>query len=98
VIAKTRRVGAYLRTVTGTDSHTGKPTPTWSFDQRAIDAEAATDGWYALLTNLSVDDSDATQVLLHYKGQEAVERRHAAFKGPLAVAAIHLKNNRASPP
>ena len=24
----------------------------WSFDQAALDAEAATDGWYALLTNL----------------------------------------------
>ena len=26
--------------------------------------------------------------------QEAVERRYSAFKGPLAVAAIYLKNNR----
>ena len=26
----------------------GKPTLTWWFDQAAIDAEAATDGWYAL--------------------------------------------------
>jgi hypothetical protein len=94
VIAKTRRVGAYLQTVTGTDPDTGKPTLAWSFDQTAIDAEAATDGWYALLTNLTVDDADAATVLLHYKGQEAVERRYATFKGPLAVAAIHLKNNR----
>jgi hypothetical protein len=94
VIAKTRRVGAYLTAVTGTAPDTGKPTLTWSFDQKAIDAEAATDGWYALLSNLSVDEADATAVLLHYKGQEAVERRYAAFKGPLAVAAIHLKNNR----
>ncbi len=94
VIAKTRRIGAYLTAVTGTDPDTGKPTLTWSFDQTAIDAEAATDGWYALLSNLPADDADATQVLLHYKGQEAVERRYAAFKGPLAVAAIHLKSNR----
>ena len=28
------------------------------------------------------------------KGQEAVERRYSAFKGPLAVAALFLKNNR----
>src|SRR5450759_962117 len=39
-------------------------------------------------------DADATRVLLLYKGQEAVERRYSAFKGPLAVAALFLKNNR----
>nr|WP_213456599.1 hypothetical protein [Micromonospora sp. NBRC 107566] len=94
VIGKTRRVGAYLRTTTGTCPDTGKPTLTWHFDQQTIDAEAATDGWYALLTNLDPDEADAVQVLLHYKGQEAVERRYSAFKGPLAVAAIYLKNNR----
>jgi transposase len=94
VISKTRRVGGYLSAVVATDPDTGKPTLTWSFDQTAIDAEAATDGWYALLSNLPVTDADATAVLLRYKGQEAVERRYAAFKGPLAVAAIHLKSNR----
>ncbi|WP_433792285.1 IS1634 family transposase [Actinoplanes sp. CA-252034] len=94
VIGRTRRVAGYLQTATGTDTATGKPTLTWSFDQSVIDAEAATDGWYALLTNLDTADADATQVLLHYKGQEAVERRYSAFKGPLAVAAIYLKNNR----
>ncbi len=94
VIGKTRRVTAYLRTTTGTDADTGKPTLTWHFDQQAIDTEAATDGWYALLTNLDPFEADATQVLLHYKGQEAVERRYCAFKGPLAIAAIYLKNNR----
>lgn len=94
VIAKTRRVAAYLRTTTGTCPDTGKPTLNWHFDQEAMDAEAATDGWYALLTNLDADEADAAQVLLHYKGQEAVERRYSAFKGPLAVAAIYLKTNR----
>ncbi|MEV7630752.1 IS1634 family transposase [Actinoplanes sp. NPDC089786] len=94
VITKTRRVAAYLRTTTGTGTDTGKPALDWHFDQQAIDAEAATDGWYALLTNLEVEQADATQVLLHYKGQEAVERRYSTFKGPLAVAAIYLKNNR----
>jgi transposase len=94
VIGRTRRVAGYLQTTTGTDAETGKPTLDWHFDQAVIDAEAATDGWYALLTNLDPADADATQVLLHYKGQEAVERRYSAFKGPLAVAAIYLKNNR----
>jgi hypothetical protein len=94
VITKDRRVGAYLRTQTATDPDTGKPTLTWSFDQDAIDAEAATDGWYALLTNLPTGETDAAQVLILYKGQEAVERRYSAFKGPLAVAALFCKNNR----
>ncbi|MGH3379805.1 MAG: IS1634 family transposase [Actinoallomurus sp.] len=93
-ISKDRRVGAYLHTATGTDPTTGKPTLTWHFDQAAIDAEAATDGWYALLSNLDPDQADTAQVLTLYKGQEAVERRYSAFKGPLAVAALFCKNNR----
>jgi transposase len=71
----------------------GKPTLTWWFDQDAIDAEAATDGWYALLTNLDASIT-AAGVLLRYKGQEAVERRYGNLKGPLAVAPLFLKNNR----
>jgi hypothetical protein len=94
VIASQRRVSACLRTQTGTSPDTGKPTHTWNFDQQAIDAEAATDGWYALLANLDPGEADATQVLLLYKGQVAVERRYSAFKGPLAVAALFCKNNR----
>jgi transposase len=94
VISRERRVGTYLQAETGVDPDTGKPTLAWTFDQDAIDAETATDGWYALLTNLPPDEADATQVLILYKGQEAVERRYSAFKGPLAVAALFLKNNR----
>ena len=71
----------------------GKPTLTWWFDQAAIDAEAATDGWYALLTNLA-SDVTAAEVLLRYKAQEAVERRYGNLKGPLAVAPIFLNSNR----
>lgn len=92
-IATKRRVGDYLRADIGTDA-TGKPTMTWHFDQAALDAEAATDGWYCLLTNLDPTDVDAGQVLARYKGQEVVERRYGAFKGPLAVAPVFLKNNR----
>lgn len=92
-IATKRRVGDYLRADVGTDS-AGKPTLRWSFDQAALDAEAATDGWYCLLTNLAPDTADAAQVLARYKGQEVVERRYGDFKGPLAVAPVFLKNNR----
>lgn len=92
-IGRSRRVASYLRAMVGTDPGTGKPTLAWSFDQSAIDAEAATDGWYALLTTLPVTVS-AGEVLLRYKGQEVVERRYSAFKGPLAVAPMFLKTNR----
>ncbi|WP_444861110.1 IS1634 family transposase [Actinomadura luzonensis] len=93
-IGRDRRVGTYLTAQAGTDPATGKPTLVWHFDQSAIDADAATDGWYALLTNLPPEAADAEQVLRHYKGQEAVERRYQAFKGPLAVTQLYLKNNR----
>jgi Domain of unknown function (DUF4277) len=50
-IARHRRVSAYL-TTSITTTPEGKPVFAWSFNQAALDAEAATDGWYALLTNL----------------------------------------------
>lgn len=92
-IGRTRRVSAYLRTQVTTDPATGKPTLDWHFDQATLDAETATHGWYALLTNLT-PNTDAPAVLRHYKGQETVERRYGAFKGPLAVAPMFLQNNR----
>src|SRR6266542_3940537 len=62
--------------------------------QAALDALAATDGWYALLTNLDPAEADAAEILRRYKGQEVVERRYGSFKGPLAVAPMFLKDNR----
>ena len=92
-IARERRVKAYLRTVVGTDA-AGKPTLSWHFDDDALAAETATDGWYALLTNLDPTGAGAAEVLRRYKGQEVVERRYGNFKGPLAVAPMFLKSNR----
>jgi transposase len=91
-IAAARRVKTYLISAVGHDD-TGKPTLVWSFDQTALDVEAKTDGWYALLTNLD-PRVDAAEILKRYKGQEVVERRYGNFKGPLAVAPMFLKNNR----
>lgn len=92
-IGRARKVTGYLTSQVGTGP-TGKPTLTWSFDQTAIDADAAADGWYALLPDLDPAHADTAQVLLRYKGQETVERRNRNVKGPLAVAPIFLKNNR----
>jgi transposase len=92
-VAHQRRVAALLRARVGTDP-AGKPTLAWWFDQAALDAEQASDGWYALLTNLDPAQADAAEVLTRYKGQEVVERRYGAFKGPLAVAPLFVKTNR----
>jgi transposase len=93
-IARHRRVGAYLRATVTTCPDTGKPLLDWHFDPDAIAAEAAADGWYALLTNQTPAEADPTQILRSYKGQEAVERRYHGFKGPLAVAPMFLRNNK----
>jgi transposase len=93
VITRERRVKGCLRATAGTDPVTAKPVLEWHFDEAALAAEAATDGWYALLTNLGPQVS-AAEVLRSYKGQEAAERRYSNFKGPIAVAPMFLKNNR----
>jgi transposase len=93
-IARSRRVTGLLRAQVGTDPATGKPTLTWWFDQATLEREQATDGWYGLLTNLDPAQVDAAGVLARYKGQEVVERRYGAFKGPLAVAPLLVQSNR----
>ena len=92
-IAARRRAGKYLRTAI-TAGPAGKPVLAWRFDQDAIDAEAAADGWYALLTNLKPGQAGPEQVFRRYKAQHVVERRYGEFKGPLAVAPLFLKTNR----
>ena len=72
---------------------TGKPALSWHFDQAAIDAEAAADGWYALLANLPPAQASPAEVFLRYKGQHVVERRYGEFKGTLAVTPLFLKTS-----
>jgi transposase len=94
VIGKTRRVAAYLNATASTGTDTGKPALTWEFNQQALQVEAATDGWYALLTNLDPAEADTPGVLHRFKGQEVSERRYGNYKGPLAVAPLFLRHNR----
>src|ERR1700730_10026134 len=91
-IAAKRRVQAHLRTII-TVTEDGKPKLDWHYDQDALDAEAAADGWYALLTNIPADQLSAADILIQYKGQPVVERRYSDFKGPLAVAPLFLHRN-----
>ncbi|WP_307791419.1 IS1634 family transposase [Streptomyces actuosus] len=92
VIAARRRVVSCLRWHIAEDE-TGVPSLQWHFDQEVLDAEAAVDGWYALLAGMPADKADPAQVLVRYKGQGAVERRYADFKGPLAVAPVFVQHN-----
>ncbi|KUL44899.1 hypothetical protein ADL28_39115 [Streptomyces violaceusniger] len=93
VIARARRVTGCLHTAVTTDA-AGRPALHWPFDQAVLDAEAAVDGWYALLTTLTPEQADAADVLRRHKGQGAVERCYGDFKGPLAVTPIFVQDNK----
>jgi hypothetical protein len=82
---------ADLITVT-TATRRGRPTLTWQRNEQAINQAAATDGIYALATNLPGRLS-AERVLRLYKGQHIVERRHRDFKQTLKVRPIFLHND-----
>jgi transposase len=93
-VAKTLRADLtpLLKVTTGTDAH-GKPTIAWAREQAAIDAAAATDGIYALATNLAGADLRAIHVLRRYKAQEVVERRNRDAKSTLKVRPVFLHND-----
>jgi hypothetical protein len=80
-----------ITTTTGTRN--GKPTLTWAREPEAIAAAAATDGIYALATNLPDTRLTAGEVLRVYKGQQIVERRHRDYKQTLKVRPIFLHND-----
>jgi hypothetical protein len=91
------RVAAILAPVKGllevtSGTRAGKPTVRWRRNEQAIAEAAATDGVYALATNLPGRLS-AVRVLRLYKEQSLVERRHRDLKGPLRVRPIFLQND-----
>ena len=75
-----------------TATRNGRPTLSYRRDERAIAAAAASDGIYALATNLRGRLS-ADRVLRLYKGQQIVERRHRDYKQTLKVRPIFLHND-----
>jgi hypothetical protein len=75
-----------------TATRAGKPTLTYARDHDAISAAAATDGVYALATNLTGRLS-ANRVLELYKDQQTIERRHRDYKQTLKVRPIFLHND-----
>jgi transposase len=62
---------------------------TVSRNKAALRAEARTDGVFPLITNL--EKTSRKEILLIYKDQPYVEKRHALFKTELGVAPVYLK-------
>ncbi len=83
-------VEGLLKAATGTRA--GKPTLRWRRDEQAIAKALATDGVYALASNLPGRPSAST-LLRTYKDQALVERRHRDLKGPLRVRPVFLQND-----
>ena len=86
----TRRLDGLLTVNTATRN--GRPTLTYRRDERAITDAGATDGIYALATNIPGQLS-ANRVLELYKDQQSVERRHRDAKQTLKVRPIFLHND-----
>jgi transposase len=75
-----------------TTTRNGRPTLSYRRDEQAITTAGATDGIYALATNLPGRLS-ANTVLTLYKDQQIVERRHHDAKQTLKVRPIFLHND-----
>ena len=63
-------------------------------NKEALRAEARTDGVFPLTTNLEPGSTPKKEILLVYKYQPYVEKRHALFKTELEVAPVYLKKPR----
>ncbi|MGH3032442.1 MAG: IS1634 family transposase [Gaiellaceae bacterium] len=70
----------------------GRPTLSFARDEAAIERAAATDGVYALATNLP-GRLTATKLLRLYKQQWIVEQRHRDLKQTLKARPIFLHND-----
>ena len=84
------QAAALISVATATDN--GRPTLSFHRDEHAITNAAATDGVYALATNLPGRLAPA-RVLRLYKAQQIVERRHRDAKQTLKVRPIFLHND-----
>jgi transposase len=67
----------------------------WTFEaipnEPKIQQDAEIDGMFPLLTNISREELSARQVLLKYKFQPYIEKRHQQFKSVFNVAPVFLK-------
>jgi transposase len=67
----------------------------WSFEamphEERIQQEAAFDGMFPLITNITEKELSTREVLLKYKYQPYIEKRHQQFKSVLQAAPVFLK-------
>jgi transposase len=67
----------------------------WSFEamphDEKIQQEATFDGMFPLITNISEEELPMREVLLKYKYQPYIEKRHEQFKSVLEAAPVFLK-------
>jgi transposase len=63
-------------------------------DKEALRSESRTDGVFPLVTNLEVKQTPKKEVLLIYKYQPYVEKRHALLKTELEIAPVYIKKPR----
>jgi transposase len=59
--------------------------------KETLRAQARTDGVFPLATNLDTAEAPKSEVLLIYKYQPYVEKRHALLKSELEVAPVYIK-------
>lgn len=60
-------------------------------NKESLRAEARTDGVFPLVTNLTSPEASKKKVLLIYKYQPYIEKRHSLLKSELEVAPVYLK-------
>jgi transposase len=67
----------------------------WSFealpDPLAIQADAEKDGIFPLITNIPAEEMSMKEILLKYKYQPYIEKRHQQFKTVFVAAPVWLK-------
>lgn len=63
-------------------------------DKETLRSEARTDGVFPLVTNLEPRQTPKKEVLLIYKYQPYVEKRHSLFKSELEIAPVYIKKPR----
>jgi transposase len=68
-----------------------RPCLQWRSDAQALQDETRTDGIFPLITN--DEKLSAKEILLAYKHQPALEKRHEQFKSVLQVRPMMLKNH-----
>ena len=67
----------------------------WTFeampDEAKIRSDAEIDGMFPLMTNITTKELSMKQILVKYKFQPYIEKRHQQFKSVFKVAPVYLK-------